>query len=222
VILDGQTHTETSVGLYWKYEKWIRKQLSAVDSILGATGSIYTMRRELAVLLPPGSLLDDMYQPLEAFFRGYRVVMIDSAKAYDYPTNIDAEFRRKVRTLAGNYQLMRHRPELFSPSANRMLLDYLSHKVARLLLPFALIAAFVSALFLPAPWRELALAPQLLIYGLAAVDRWLPDGFALKRLSAPARTFVVLMAASACALSILFLPSTALWRETRVRQAKAA
>ena len=74
VIRDGIDHEEASVGLYWKYEKWIRRQLSRVDSMLGASGCIYAMRRELAASLPEGTLNDDMYLPLGAFFRGYRVI----------------------------------------------------------------------------------------------------------------------------------------------------
>ena len=52
VIRDGSGIEEASVGLYWKYEKWIRKQLSRLDSIMGATGCIYAMRRELASPCP--------------------------------------------------------------------------------------------------------------------------------------------------------------------------
>ncbi|MEO5924522.1 MAG: glycosyltransferase family 2 protein, partial [Bryobacteraceae bacterium] len=75
IILDGTTEEEANVGLYWKYEKWIRKHLSRVDSVLGATGCIYAMRRSLAKPIPAGTLLDDVYQPLQAFFAGYRIVM---------------------------------------------------------------------------------------------------------------------------------------------------
>ena len=56
--------------------------------------------------LPEGTLNDDMYLPLGAFFRGYRVIMDDSALAFDYPTPLASEFRRKVRTLAGVYQIV--------------------------------------------------------------------------------------------------------------------
>src|SRR5262249_27307012 len=72
VIREGVGQEEASVGLYWKYEKWIRKQLTRVDSVLGATGCIYAMRRELATPLPENTLVDDMFLPLAAFFRGYR------------------------------------------------------------------------------------------------------------------------------------------------------
>jgi poly-beta-1,6-N-acetyl-D-glucosamine synthase len=95
IILDGDSLEEANVGLYWKYEKWIRKALSRIDSIHGATGCIYAMRRELVCPVPAGTLLDDVFLPLHAFFRGYRVVMDDNARAYDFPTSLDAEFRRR-------------------------------------------------------------------------------------------------------------------------------
>ena len=112
IILDGQTREEASVGLYWRYEKWMRRRLSQIDSVMGATGCIYCIRRSLAVPLPADTLLDDVYLPVAAFFRGYRVIWDDSAKAYDYPAPLDAEFRRKIRTQAGVYQLLSSYPQL--------------------------------------------------------------------------------------------------------------
>jgi cellulose synthase/poly-beta-1,6-N-acetylglucosamine synthase-like glycosyltransferase len=215
VIREGGGLEEASVGLYWKYEKWIRKQLSRLDSVLGATGCIYAMRRNLAAPLPAGTLADDMHLPLGAFFRGYRVILDDSALAYDYPTQLSSEFRRKVRTLAGVYQIMGQYPALLGPS-NRMWIHFFSHKFARLLMPYALIAAAAASFGLPVPWNRCALAAQALFYGMAALDYWLPGGWVLKRLTSPARTFTVLMAASLCAVAILFVPSRILWKETRV------
>jgi hypothetical protein len=115
VILEGDSLEEASTGLYWKYEKWIRTRLSQIDSIYGATGCIYAMRRELAVPIPTGVLLDDVYQPLAAFFRGYRVILDTDAKAYDAPTSLHSEFRRKVRTLAGVYQVLLALPGVARP-----------------------------------------------------------------------------------------------------------
>jgi hypothetical protein len=99
---------ESNVGAYWRYESWIRKQLGRIDSTLGATGPFYAIRRELAVPIPVDTLLDDVYLPLSAFFLGYRLVVAEEARAFDYPTNVNIEFGRKVRTLAGNYQLLWH------------------------------------------------------------------------------------------------------------------
>src|SRR5713226_3752704 len=123
IIGDSHTLEHTRVGVYWRYEKWIRTRLSQIDSVPGATGCIYAMRRELAVPLPADVLLDDVYLPLAAFFRGYRVILESSARAYDYPTELGSEFLRKVRTLAGVYQTLRYYPALLT-HRNRMWLHF--------------------------------------------------------------------------------------------------
>ena len=100
IILDGETQESAHIGLYWKYEKWIRKQMSRIDSFHGVTGCIYALRRNLMEPIPVDTLNDDMYIPLRVFLNGYRIAFEKNACARDYPTQIDAEFRRKVRTLA--------------------------------------------------------------------------------------------------------------------------
>ncbi len=221
VILGGKTREEAATGLYWKYEKWIRRRLSRLDSIPGATGAIYAMRAELARPIPAGTLLDDVAMPLGAFFRGYRVILDETARAYDYPTTLETEFRRKVRTQAGVYQALALFPALLSPGRNRMWFHFVCHKLGRLALPWALIAIFALSFGLPPWWRELALGGQVLFYGLAALDPLLSERSRLKRLSSPVRTFVVLMAAAALAISALFVSQSKLWRETRVAVGKA-
>jgi len=177
--------------------------------------------RSLAAPLPPGTLNDDMCLPLGAFFQGYRVIFEESALAFDYPTQLASEFRRKVRTLAGVYQVMKQYPALLGPG-NRMWIHFFSHKLARLIMPWAMLAAAMSSLFLPHPWNWWAIGVQAAGYALALLDPWLPERFPLKRISSPARTFTVLMAASLCAVSILFVPARLLWRETRVSATRPA
>ena len=47
------------VGLYWRIEKWIRRKEAEIDSVIGATGAIYAIRRELFKPLASGAILDD-------------------------------------------------------------------------------------------------------------------------------------------------------------------
>jgi len=217
VICEGESHEEYNTGLYWRYEKWIRRNLNRIDAMLGATGSIYAIRRELAPCIPEDVLLDDVYVPFAVAFRGSRIYFEDEAKAYDLPTALHAEFWRKVRTQAGVYQILFHFPALLSPF-NRRFIHFLSHKLGRLLLPFALLAAMLASFFLPNPWRAIALGLQGIFYGLAATDPFIPELSPLKRLSAVVRVFVVLTAAAGCALTVFVLPAQQLWKETRTSQ----
>lgn len=211
IIRDGTTREEAQTGLYWKYEKRIRLAQSKIDSVIGATGAIYAQRRRLARPLPTDALLDDVHQPLNAFFAGYRVILAPEALAYDVPTNLDQEFRRKTRTLAGNYQVIAHFPKLFS-SSNRMRWHFLSHKFGRLLLPFALIGIGASSFFVCSPWSMVLLSAQALFYLIAWMDPFVPDSSSLKRLSSPIRTFTALMAATLLAGTILFRSAKSFWR----------
>jgi glycosyltransferase involved in cell wall biosynthesis len=192
--------------------------VNRIDAMLGATGSIYAIRRELAPRIPADVLLDDVYVPFAVAFRGSRIYFEDKAKAYDLPTALQAEFWRKVRTQAGVYQILFHFPALLSPF-NRRFIHFLSHKLGRLLLPFAMLAAALASFFLPDPWRAAALSLQGIFYGLALVDPFIPERSPIKRLSAVARAFVVLTAAAGCALAVFVLPARQLWKETRTRPA---
>jgi hypothetical protein len=86
-----------------------------------------------------------------------------------------------------------------------------------LLLPYFLLVAFASSLFLPAPWREFCVSAQLAFYLLAALDSVLPDGHALKRVTAPLAAFVTLVSAAFVAQAIFFRDPASLWKTTQVR-----
>jgi poly-beta-1,6-N-acetyl-D-glucosamine synthase len=181
LVLDCEEASSAStvgegVGIYWKYEKWLRRRESLVWSTLGATGAIYALRRELWRPLPAETLLDDVLAPMRAVLGGRRIVFEDRALAFDSAApDAAAEARRKKRTLAGNYQILAQEPRLLLPIANPVWLQYVSHKIGRLLVPWALLGAFVSSLWLTAgSWfYTVAFGAQLAFYGLAALGAWL-------------------------------------------------
>ncbi len=159
------------VSAYWRYEKFIRKQESRIDSTVGVSGAIYAIRRSLFQPIPSDIILDDVLIPMQVAAQGHRVVFEPSARAYDRtaPT-ADAEFRRKVRTLAGNFQLFAREPWLLAPWRNRLWIQTVAHKVFRLLGPFALAVLFVmSALLSAEPLYGALFAAQLLFYAGAVL-----------------------------------------------------
>jgi poly-beta-1,6-N-acetyl-D-glucosamine synthase len=146
---DSEQEALTDVGLYWRYEKALRLLESDIHSVAGATGAIYAIRRSLYEEMPEDTLLDDVLTPLRIVLGGKRTVFDPEAKAYDVVACCPiAEYGRKVRTLAGNYQLLMRLPEALSPWRNPIFVQFLSHKIGRLIVPWALITLFVTNLFM--------------------------------------------------------------------------
>jgi cellulose synthase/poly-beta-1,6-N-acetylglucosamine synthase-like glycosyltransferase len=213
-IASGRNEEEQNTGLYWRYENWIRGNLAKVDSMLGATGPIYLIRKSLYTPIPPDSLLDDVFLPLSVHLKGYRLVLEEGAIAVDEPTDLSTEFRRKVRTQAGILQLLKTFPGLFS-SRNRMRAHFVSLKIGRLLLPYLFLTLLVSSLALPSPWRWWMAGPQLAFWAAALLNPLFAPGTLGKKLTALPNAFAVLVLAAIFALKILFVPPRELWVETR-------
>lgn len=180
LLLDGQSGVGEGVGLYWKYEKWIRKSESRFNSVIGATGAIYAIRRELWQSLPPETILDDVLTPMRIAVAGRRVVFDAKARAHDRATeSANREFSRKVRTLTGNYQLCQLMPRLLLPT-NLLLAQFCSHKLMRLVAPIFFLILLASNISIVALGGSLfytaALAAQAIFY--ASV---IAGGYLLKR-----------------------------------------
>lgn len=183
-------------GLYWRYEQWIRNCEAKVDSPLGVYGGFYAIRRKLASSLPPGTILDDMLQPLSIIRQGYRSVLDLRARVYDtWPKSLRGEFHRKVRTLAGNFQLLQLAPWLLSRQ-NRLRFELISHKLMRLLVPMLLVVILITSALLAnhSLLYTGALAAQIVFYILAALGAMRGIPF-LMRIAAPASAFCMLNAA---------------------------
>jgi len=165
------------VGFYWRYEKFIRLNESRVDSTIGVTGALYAIRRELFEPIPADTILDDVLIPMQIVRKGYRVLFETAALATEALSDSSgAEFRRKVRTIAGNFQLLLQHPWLLDPFANRLWLQTVSHKLFRLLCPaFLVLLLVVNFFLLDFLIYQVALVLQLLFYTAALTAQLIPQ-----------------------------------------------
>lgn len=147
---DGNTTTAShGIGVYWKYEKFIRKQEGRFRSVPGATGALYALRRSLFRPIPSQTILDDVVIPMQAVTSGARCLFDPAAIAYDLPLAVTSqESIRKRRTIAGAAQLIVNHPSWMLPWRNPIWLEYVSHKLARLASPLLLACAAVANLAL--------------------------------------------------------------------------
>ncbi len=155
-----------NVGLYWRYEKWIRLNESKIYSTTGATGALYAIRKSDYRPHKADVLLDDFDTPVSILAMGKRTVFEPAAVVFDKAeSTVSGEFRRKSRTLAGNFQsFCRHR-WLFNPRKNPVFLQFLSHKVFRLLVPYAMLVALLASALGAGVFLKSMFVLQLLIYG---------------------------------------------------------
>jgi biofilm PGA synthesis N-glycosyltransferase PgaC len=197
LLLETSSRAPSSdaLGIYWKIEKTVRKLESASGSVVGVTGAIYAIRRELYTEIPPGTILDDVFVPMHVVRKGKRVIFQPSAIARDrLSAEKGKEFSRKVRTLTGNYQLLRLAPWLLSP-ANPLLFRFISHKLLRLLVPLLLILMLATSAMARGPGFRAIFWLQVLFYALAAFGTLSPSTRKFKPV-AIANTFVMLNAAA--------------------------
>lgn len=171
----GITSIGDGIDAYWRYEKCIRRQESLLHSSVGVSGALYAIRRECFRDIPLDTILDDLVIPMNVVMDGRRVVLDSRAKAFDLPSrDTRQEMLRKVRTIAGNYQLLAARPAFLNPMRNPIAFQLLSHKLLRIVMPLGILTMFVtSALLLSrAPIYQALFVAQLATYALPALG-WL-------------------------------------------------
>lgn len=139
---DGRVSGE---GLYIRYEMFLRRLESRVNTLVGMSGSFFAARHEVCQNWAPDlqSDFNTLLNTVKAGMKG-----ISDAHSIGYYEDIadeGKEFQRKVRTvLRGITVLMRNR-QLMNPFRYGLFAwQLLSHKLCRWSVPLLLIIAFIS------------------------------------------------------------------------------
>jgi cellulose synthase/poly-beta-1,6-N-acetylglucosamine synthase-like glycosyltransferase len=140
----GEASNECT-GLYWRYERALRRMEAELGLLAGVSGAFFAIRKNVFRDIPPGSYCEDVTLALFARDAGYRVEWEAGAQVFEVMRDPYVEFRRKVRTLVGNYQLLSQFWPLYLPWRGRLAFTLISHKLCRLFIPIALALVFVAS-----------------------------------------------------------------------------
>ena len=194
VVCGGLTYSNASESpisqgekLYWDYENSLKALESRFNSLIGANGSIYALRRE-AFSEIDDDLSDDFGLPLAAYASGYLVKYQPSAlSTEEAPDGVLTGFRKKSRFVAHQLTtLARLWPDLRKRSDHRFLFQIISHKLLRNLVPFILIALLAVCLMMPSIINTILLEIQLWFYAAAGIGYLLQSvGISLKLFMIP-------------------------------------
>jgi cellulose synthase/poly-beta-1,6-N-acetylglucosamine synthase-like glycosyltransferase len=132
---------------YWRYETFLKQQEASMGSVIGAHGAIYSVRKALYPHLPPETINDDFVIPVNVLQQGYRVAYDSEAIAYEEAHEMTG-FERRIRVAAGNLEQLAEIRYFVRPFRPLELLYFVSHKLLRVVSPFAMLFAFVLNLFL--------------------------------------------------------------------------
>ena len=110
---DGDSATASVGSLYWRIEEWLKDEESRTGNVLGADGSIFSIRRALYPEFPD-SVLDDLTVSMAVVFAGKRLVKAKDVIARERLVAARGdEYRRKVRIAARAWHTHSHlRPQL--------------------------------------------------------------------------------------------------------------
>jgi cellulose synthase/poly-beta-1,6-N-acetylglucosamine synthase-like glycosyltransferase len=200
------THAEETSGRgssgYMRYENWLRRLETQVDSVIGVNGGVDAMRRSLYSDVPVDQITDFVL-PLQVIAAGFRVVFDERALSSERANQeMGPEFRMRVRVaLRALRGMVYARGALNAVRRPLPAFCILSHKILRYLGFFFLASALVLNALLAArsDLFTVLLLGQLLLYLIALLGlvRGLPR--TLQALTALPTYFVMSNAAFAVA-----------------------
>lgn len=167
-------------GLYWKFESWIKKMDSELNSAVGAVGELFAIRTELFEDVEEDTLLDDFMISLRIAQKGYNIAYTPNAFAEETASlNVKEELKRKIRIAAGGIQTIFRLKSLLNPFRFGILSwQYFSHKVLRwtfapvsliLILPVNLLIVWQQKSWSETQFYTTTLYLQILCYILALI-----------------------------------------------------
>jgi len=210
---------ETAESAYWRYELRLRALESRLGSTVSVNGGLMALRRADVDPLPESALTDDQVLALRQLRAGRSVVYQPDAVATETTTgSLAAEFDRRVRIGAGNYQTLAWFADLLDPRRGFVAVSFFSHKVLRWVAPWLLVLVLAASVALvaveggPVPLAVLAL--QVACYAAALLGLGSATARQIRPIRVPAYFFSMNVALGVGCLHFLRGPTTSIWTET--------
>ena len=167
---DGRLESES---LYWRYEVMLKFMENKLNLIVGANGPIYAVRKDVYEPIADKTIVDDFVIPMLIRSKGSRVVYDPEAVAHEETTgSLGAEFIRRRRIGAGNWQAAGMLQRMLNPLSGRIAFSFWSHKIFRWLVPVAMIVALAAnLLLLNDPVFKVFLGLQMAFYAAAGLGQ---------------------------------------------------
>ena len=190
------THSFSPVGVYSKIESWTKSLEGSIGSCISADGAIFAVRKKLYKPLKEYDI-NDFVIPLNIIGQGYCGLLAQKAFCFENTCrSSDGDFARQVRITSRTLRAIFGHSSLLNPFKFPLAsFQLISHKLFKFFVPFFLVIAFFSNLYLvfgnPHYVYAIFLLLQLFFYFVALKHSRLFSFLILARISAICRTFII-------------------------------
>ncbi len=159
-------------GLYWRYERLLKRLEDRVGSVVSASGHLYAVRRSAFIPSTEAAGTDDFLISSQVVKGGGRLAFDEGAVVLvETPDEGGTELRRKVRVMNRGLRSALALGDALLPTRTGLYaLEVIFHKLLRRFVAFFLLALLAASFVLAAraPGWWILLGAQLAFYGLAA------------------------------------------------------
>jgi len=164
---NGQVAGESA---YVRYEMWLRKQESRVGSLIGLSGSFFSVRAEICRKSWATNIPSDLMTAINCRRQGFDALLAENVIGY-YQDLADSrkEYERKVRTVVRGMHALKETGEILNIFPFGFFsFEVWSHKVLRWAVPWALLGLMTASVVLVGThWvYDVAFSGQAVFYTL--------------------------------------------------------
>lgn len=125
------------------------RESSLWQKAMGVEGGCYLIERTAFPKIPPTFFMEDFFVSMHVLASGGKVLFAPDAVVYeDISTQIQEEYKRKVRISIGNFQNLNFYKGIIFKRFWPLGFAFVSHKILRWLTPFFLIILLLSGIYL--------------------------------------------------------------------------
>ncbi|TVU62916.1 glycosyltransferase family 2 protein [Vibrio atlanticus] len=170
---------------YWQYQTAVKECEASLGSSLGSHGAFYLFKTELFEPLPLNTINDDFILPMQIVKQGYIAEYETQMVALELEeSNLETDFKRRLRISAGNMQQAIRLFGLFSPKFKGIAFAFFSGKGLRLLTPYLMIVCLVCSIVLRDYLAfEVMLWAQVVVYSIGVLGCIMPKNLINKPIS---------------------------------------
>lgn len=129
---EKQVRGDEGESAYWRFESWLkRREVETSGTTIGLVGELAAIRKSVFRALPEGVTNDDLWIALDVTSRNLRIAYEPSAVALEDAGDLEDDWERRTRVVAGGLDVLWRRREELAPGGSPVAAQIWGHRLVR-------------------------------------------------------------------------------------------